>query len=252
MHESAMALENKRYWERPECAEDYASKRGFFAGEEAALAECDPILRGGDVLEIGVGGGRMAEHLHRLARRYVGVDYSTAMIDASRARFPDLDLRVCDARDLSMFADASFDAVCMFGSAIDDVAPVEREIVMAEVRRVLLPGGVFLFSSHNLDTTFEPAWAPRRIRRGARYMRGLLNRTRNRRREVHGDDWAVINDQTNDFGVLTFYIRKERQLRLLAESGFHDVVMFSLTDGRSLAAGDVCRDYAIYYAARRI
>ncbi len=135
----------------------YASGRGadFYArstelqGAEVALF--DRFVRPGmRVLDIGVGTGRTTQYLAPSSSRYVGVDYSAAMIERSRQRFPGLDLRLMDATDLSALDDASFDAVVFsfngLGSLPDDAS---RQRCLSECARVLGPGGVFILSMHN-------------------------------------------------------------------------------------------------------
>jgi ubiquinone/menaquinone biosynthesis C-methylase UbiE len=103
-----------------------------------------------EILDMGVGGGRTTPTLSRGARRYVGADYSRAMVNACRSRFPSLDFRHCDATDMSQFADSTFDAVVFSFNGIDVINSDEaRQRCISETARVLRPGGLFIFSSHN-------------------------------------------------------------------------------------------------------
>ena len=102
------------------------------------------------ILDMGVGGGRTTPFLAKDAARYVGADYSEAMVGACRRRFPDLEFRHCDATDMAQFADAEFDAVVFSFNGIDVITSNEgRSRCLAETARVLRPGGIFIFSSHN-------------------------------------------------------------------------------------------------------
>jgi SAM-dependent methyltransferase len=70
---------------------------------------------------------------------YVGVDISAADLERARQRFPGIDVRCERAQALSL-ADASVDAVlCHMALMLMD----DLDGVLAEVRRVLDPGGVF-------------------------------------------------------------------------------------------------------------
>ena len=121
------------------------------------------------ILDLGVGGGRTTSHLSGLASRYVGVDYVPAMVEACRAKFPGMEFAVADAADLSAFADASFDAVVFAFNGIDFVLPqASRRRCLEHIHRVLKPGGVLIFSSHNARALFvRPSWNRERLRRVA-------------------------------------------------------------------------------------
>jgi ubiquinone/menaquinone biosynthesis C-methylase UbiE len=100
----------------------------------------------GDVLEIGIGTGRNLPH-YRADVSLIGIELSPAMLEIARARARELgrevDLRVGDAQALG-FPDDSFDAVVCTLSLC--TIPDDRAAV-AEVRRVLRPGGRFSCSS---------------------------------------------------------------------------------------------------------
>jgi ubiquinone/menaquinone biosynthesis C-methylase UbiE len=101
----------------------------------------------GDVLEIALGTGRNLPH-YRAGVRLTGIELSPEMLALARGRAEELgrdaDLRLGDAQDLD-FPDASFDTVvCTLGLC---TIPDDREAV-AEVHRVLRPGGRFLLLEH--------------------------------------------------------------------------------------------------------
>lgn len=122
--------------------------------EKLTPAEKHVIARyvpaGLDVLDVGVGAGRTAAYLAPRARRYLGIDYSTAMVAACRARFPELEFVVADATDLSFLPDGSFDIAFFSFNGIDYI-PTDsgRVACLSEMRRVTRPGGWVLISSHN-------------------------------------------------------------------------------------------------------
>jgi ubiquinone/menaquinone biosynthesis C-methylase UbiE len=101
----------------------------------------------GEVLEIAVGTGRNLPH-YREGIRLTGIELSPAMLEIARARARELsrevDLRVGDAQALE-FADELFDTVVCTLSLC--TIPDDRAAV-AEVRRVLRPGGRFLLLEH--------------------------------------------------------------------------------------------------------
>jgi phosphatidylethanolamine/phosphatidyl-N-methylethanolamine N-methyltransferase len=106
-------------------------------------------LPGRDVLEVGVGTG-LALPYYAGDRRITGIDLSAEMLAQARKRVADRDianvvaLREMDA-EATDFPDASFDiAVAMF---VASVVPHPRAL-LAEMRRVVRPGGNLLFVSH--------------------------------------------------------------------------------------------------------
>lgn len=117
------------------------------AGRRVAVAHIN--ARSGDVLEVGVGTGLSLEG-YDTALRITGVDYSEHMLRKARARVARLrlhnvvDLRQMDARHLD-FDDASFDTVAAMH--VLSVVP-EPERVMAEIARVLRPGGQVVITNH--------------------------------------------------------------------------------------------------------
>jgi ubiquinone/menaquinone biosynthesis C-methylase UbiE len=161
---------NLRTYRVPEVASHYAGLN--------YLTRCEKLLfrtyiqPGMRVLDLGVGGGRTTSCLSRIASRYVGVDYSEAMIHACRRKFPDLKFLLADASDLSAFEDAWFDAVVFSYNGLDCVVPDEKRLrCLRECWRVLSPDGVFIFSSHNPRSILVRVdWDRRRLRAFARRL----------------------------------------------------------------------------------
>jgi len=121
------------------------------AGRRAATARLNERLAetGGRVLEIGVGTG-LALPLYRGGLRVTGIDASTEMLDRARRKVADEGLarvealQEMDARALDL-PDASFDAVAAMH--VISVVPEPRR-VMAEIARVLRPGGLLVVVNH--------------------------------------------------------------------------------------------------------
>lgn len=105
--------------------------------------------RGGTVLEVGVGTGLSLRNYSDNVD-VTGVDYSREMLEKARKRQQDLALAPVkkllemDARKMS-FADNSFDTVTAMH--ILSVVP-DPEQVMAEIARVLKPGGQVVIANH--------------------------------------------------------------------------------------------------------
>jgi phosphatidylethanolamine/phosphatidyl-N-methylethanolamine N-methyltransferase len=106
-------------------------------------------LPGTAVLEVGVGTG-LALPRYRPEKRVVGIDLSAEMLAHARRRVTEerlsnvQDLLEMDAEAMT-FHDASFDiAVAMFTATVVPNAPK----LLAEMRRVVKPGGQLLFVNH--------------------------------------------------------------------------------------------------------
>ena len=104
---------------------------------------------GENVLEVGVGTG-LALPLYGGDKRVTGIDLSAPMLELARERVADAGLRNIEAllemdAQATSFADGQFDiAVAMF---VASVVPNPRSLV-AELRRVVKPGGKILFVNH--------------------------------------------------------------------------------------------------------
>jgi SAM-dependent methyltransferase len=107
-----------------------------------------------DLFDEAVGEG-VFPALARHADEVVGIDVSSAVVDAARARHPALSGRTADVRALP-FEDAEFDAV--FSNSTLDHFDTPEEIVTAlgECRRVLRPGGQLIVT---LDNPWNPVVA---------------------------------------------------------------------------------------------
>jgi len=92
-------------------------------------------------------------HLAPVARSVVGADVSEEAIAYARTRYaaPNAEFVVADAAALP-FADASFDTVCSFETL--EHLP-DRDGYLAEVARVLRPGGAYLVSTPHAKRTTE-------------------------------------------------------------------------------------------------
>ena len=132
----------------PSVVAHYAKQEDILACEAVLFDKY--IVAGGYVLDLGMGGGRTTAALVRMAGKYLGMDYSAAMVAAASARFPDQKFLHGDATDLTRFRDNSFDNVVFSFNGIDYIRDDKgRAKCLAEIARVLKPGGTLVFSSHN-------------------------------------------------------------------------------------------------------
>lgn len=115
------------------------------------------------VLDVGAGPARFAIELARAGHRVTVGDVSQAVLRSARERIAEAGVPLekglekggieqvltLDARDLSGFPDQSFDAVVAFGPFYHLAEDADRQRAVAEMARVLRPGG-------RLFATFKP------------------------------------------------------------------------------------------------
>src|SRR3954452_11294471 len=105
--------------------------------------------RGLRILDVGCGGGLLAEEFAELGCAVTGVDPSSESLEVARShareRGFDIEYRQASGEELP-FGDREFPAVycCDVLEHVDDVART-----IAEIARVLRPGGVFLYDTVN-------------------------------------------------------------------------------------------------------
>jgi ubiquinone/menaquinone biosynthesis C-methylase UbiE len=136
----------QRYWDKK--APTFDREMGFYEKilfKGARSWACSHAR--GDVLEVAVGTGRNLS-FYPAGTRLTGIELSPNMLRIAEHRrdevMPQADLRPGDAQQLE-FADSSFDTVvctCSLCSIPDDAAAV------AEIKRVLRPGGILVAVEH--------------------------------------------------------------------------------------------------------
>ena len=124
-----------------------ASENGYTGLLLSTLVDClGERLAGARVCDLCCGEGYVSRHLAtRGAREVVGIDLSSELIAVARGRAdaPWLSYRVDDAQVLASISDGAFDIV-VSQMAMMDV--VDHRALFAAVRRILVPGGAFVFS----------------------------------------------------------------------------------------------------------
>lgn len=260
-HDPGMDAVNRRTWSTREALRHYARAEGWLdAGEREAVLWAARRAADGPLLDIGVGGGRTTPLLRPLGRDYVAVDYTPALVAACRQRFPGVDVRAMDARALD-FPDGHFGLAVFSFNGIDSVDLQGRERVLAEVARVLRPGGLFVFSFLNrhgpsrkqrrLGDILAGARGPRAIGRAALragwfWLNSAGNRTRNAAHEWAGPDVSAVNIGAHRFGVVALHTSLDEQRRQLRDAGLAPRLVL---DGNSepVPPGGECRSAAWLY-----
>jgi SAM-dependent methyltransferase len=167
------------------------------------------------LLDLGCGAGRTTIALARLGYRHLeGVDLSSRLVAAARLLAAtaglDIPFTVADALALP-FPDGSFDgALFSFNGLMQVPGRARRVQALVETRRVLRPGGVVLFTTHDRER-FEPEpgfWRAeaRRWRKGKRDPRipefgGLIFEQEGVETFIHIPDRAEVLASLADAGL---------------------------------------------------
>ena len=132
------------------------------------------VAPGERVLELGFGGGVGLELLlaHEPSVKASGIDLSADMLDRCRRRFGDRVALVQGTVDALPFADAAFDKV--YGVNVSYFWP-DLPRALAEVRRVLVPGGAFALGIRPPETLrrFQFDVAGHRVWNADQYIQAL-------------------------------------------------------------------------------
>ncbi len=255
---------NQTTYESADVVRYYTQLQQLQPAEASILALLQVQLAQMTMLDIGVGGGRTTQHFADVVASYIGIDYSADMIAACQKRFSQVDssisLRVGDARQLSQFADDSYDFILFSYNGIDSMSHADRLNLFQEVSRIGRSNGYFCFSSHNLDV-FERdfdwrqqvSWNPLSTYVNL-VMWGLLHLFNFPigRQQLQPVNHAILRDESHNFRLKQYYIRPQAQLAQLPAQ-FSDVQVYSWKSGLELkteAERSACSDRWLYYLCR--
>jgi ubiquinone/menaquinone biosynthesis C-methylase UbiE len=100
----------------------------------------------GQVCDLGCGPGHVARYLHDHGVHVIGVDLSSVMIDQARRLNPGIEFRQGNMLGLDI-EDGAWSGVVAFYSIIH-ISRTDTVAALAEMKRVLRPGGLLLLSFH--------------------------------------------------------------------------------------------------------
>ena len=202
--------------------------------ETACLLKYQPYFFGRDVLDVGVGAGRTAHYLAPLARCYEGVDYSPVMVDYLKRTMPAVSIHQSDFRDLRIFGDGTFDFVLATDNVIDALSHEDRLRALGEAGRVLRPGGILAFSTHNIH--YQQAFGGPRLDwslnplqlsiNGAKYAVSWWNHRRVARFRTSTPEYALLNDRGHFYACLHYYVARSKVQSQLAGAGMRLIEVF--------------------------
>ncbi|MGB2926866.1 MAG: methyltransferase domain-containing protein [Limnothrix sp.] len=256
-----MTVRNEQTYAATSIVNYYAQLQRLQPAEAKILEQLRPQLSAMKMLDLGVGGGRTTQHFASLVESYTGVDYSAAMIEACKKRFEGnnlpLNFQVDDARDLSRFADNSFDFILFSFNGIDYVNHGDRLKILDEMKRIGKPNCYVLFSSHNLQAierefrakkqlSFNPITTYTNL-----VMLGLLRlfNLSITQKKLAAAPYLTIQDESHNFRLSTYYIRSSEQIAQL-EGSFKNIEIYSWQSGLQIEDGSdqaLASDAWLYY-----
>jgi SAM-dependent methyltransferase len=249
---------NDAFYRSPLAAKRHP-RDGLDAQETVTLLRYQSYVVGRDVLDLGVGAGRTSRVLAGLARAYHAVDYSPLAVARLRKSMPKVRVHLEDMRDLARFDDDAFDFILGAGHVLDVVSHDDRERTLAGARRVLRPGGLIAFSSHN--RCYVRAKAGPELHRSrnplrfalhlARYVASMRVHLRMKALRHFEDDYALIDESGPDHALLHYHVDRNAQERQLRRLGY-DIVDVLDRSGQSVAKGEMApKSRSLMYVARK-
>ncbi|MEV1083257.1 class I SAM-dependent methyltransferase [Streptomyces sp. NPDC050211] len=151
--DEALAREQRRHWQRT-----YSGHPGMYGDEPSAPAvyAAELFRRAGahEVLELGAGHGRDALYFAREGFAVHATDFSAEGLEQLRARVAGSGLSVTttvhDVREALPLPDASEDGVFAHMLLCMALSTEEIHALVTEVRRVLRPGGAFVYTVRHI------------------------------------------------------------------------------------------------------
>ena len=197
---------------------EFAEKFGLF--ETESLIFDHYVSKNARILDLGCGTGRTGFALYDKGyENILACDISPHMIAAARQyaaahQYP-LEFAIADARALN-YNDASFDTVFFSYNGIMMIPGFEDRLkVFQEARRLLKPGGRFIFSSYRRDmnTKYDDFWNAE----AARWAQGLQNPS------LHEFGDIIKTTQIEKSSVFVHFPDQNEIDQYLHKSGFKSV-----------------------------
>jgi SAM-dependent methyltransferase len=242
---------NRATWSSKASVRHYASESSWTdPGEQAAVEWVRAHCTNEPILDIGIGAGRTIPLMTSISSDYLGVDYTAVLLQRALERFPQADLRLMDARDMSSLPSNHFSLVMFSYNGIDSVEYEDRVRILGEMERVVRPGGYLLFSSHNRhgpgygETVWKlmPRFTLNPVRLGWRTLRslrvlpiGIYNYWRHSRDNRDYGDYAMAVGAAHNFGIVIVYMTLAEQRRQLERLGLHLEAVFGSSDAQSIS-----------------
>ncbi len=189
--------------------------------EKPAIRTELPDLAGLSVINLGCGTGIDTYYLKECgAERVVGIDISSKMIAIARRDYPDVEFYTMDMEQMD-FMDETFD-IAYSSLAMHYVDDWTSSLV--EIRRILKPGGLYVFSCHHpISDSME--WFNDEEKRSA--LLGKTTAHSSEEQTVYGDYLALpedgikaIKSTLGDIEIKVYHRPISKMIEHIIESGF--------------------------------
>jgi SAM-dependent methyltransferase len=238
---------NQRAWTTRDAFREFTRDKTWTdAGEQAAFAHIADECAGQPLLDVGIGAGRTVPLMTRISSDYTGIDCTASLLAHARKRFPGLDLRHMDARDMAGLPDDHYALTAFSWNGIDCVEYEERVRIFREMCRVTRVGGLVFFSTHNRDGpgfgesprgllprfTANPVRLGWRVLRAVRFMPlATWNYLRNARLHRDYEGYSIRTAAAHAFGIVIVYTTLEEQRRQLEALGLEVEAVYGSCEG---------------------
>lgn len=253
--------ENKKVYESENIYSDYFGKQSLFPTERNFIHSVRDSISTFEMLDVGIGGGRTTYNFAPRVARYIGIDYSGAMIRYCNHRFQSMQNATfleMDARNLSAFSNQQFDLVFFSFNGIDCVDYEGRKQILLEFNRVLKPNGILLFSFHNVRNlhrlySFQMPRSPFKIPWELNRMK-MLRKINGPAKKYENKEIFSMYDGADHFHTEIFYLLPERQLQDLHSTGFEMVQWWDMKSGKIISTDQLVHTTIpwIFVQARKI
>lgn len=216
----------------------YARHTFLLEPEKKILSIIKDEIKNAKVLDIGVGGGRTTLHFSKKVKMYVGIDYSSKMIDICNEKYGTYDtisFKVLDARNLDSLGRKYFDIILFSYNGLDCIDIKHRKNVLKGITKLLKDGGKFIFSMHNINhikfmynlySGYNPIM---HIKKFHRIIRLLVHNGFPAKYEKM--DCAQFTDGAHNFRNTHTYSSLPLEINTLKQLGYSSIRTFSSKNG---------------------
>lgn len=246
---------NLKTWEEKGVVDHYLEYSEIQLPEKTIFDEL--LTSDHKILDIGTGTGRTSRLLIPFCSKYLGVDYSSEMINHCKKLFkqPNAKFDVFDARKISDLNDFDFDTIIFSFNGIDYITYKERNDFLNNLCKHFSSGANFVFSTHNTGNLNEQFSLHRtgywktQIYYTKKWLLSNFYNLGIRLSNFPKAGYVNMRDSAHEFKLSTVYIKPSQQKKDLEQAGFKNIRVFSVDTGKEIPNDqiDSLNDPWIYY-----